>query len=63
MNWKFFVKAALPWIHMAAESFKNQDDNTTGKDDLIGISLDYAANLIEAVISDKPLPKAPEALK
>lgn len=54
---------ALPMISMAAEQFKNKDENTTGQDDMIGISLEYAVKIIEAAINGTPLPKAPDALK
>lgn len=63
MNWKFFVRMALPMISMAAEQFKNKDENTTGQDDMIGISLEYAVKIIEAAINGTSLPKAPDALK
>ena len=63
MNWKFFVRMALPMISMAAETFKNKDENTTGQDDMIGISLEYAVKIIEAVINGTPIPKAPSVLQ
>jgi hypothetical protein len=62
MNWKFFVRAALPFIEMAAENFKNKDENETGQDDMIGLGLEYAAKIIKAAIDGKPVPKAPAAL-
>lgn len=63
MNWKFFVRMALPMISMAAETFKNKDENTTGQDDMIGISLEYAVKIIEAAINGTPMPKAPSVLQ
>lgn len=63
MNWKFFVRMALPMILMAAETFKNKDENTTGQDDMIGISLEYAVKIIEAAINGTPIPKAPSVLQ
>jgi len=63
MNWKFFVRMAIPFLRSGAESFRNQDPNDTGRDDMIGLSLEYAADLIEAVINHQPLPKAPDTLK
>lgn len=64
MNWKFFVQMALPLLRAAGESKKNEDENTTGKDDLIGVSLVYAADLIEAVLKNKTdMPKAPPSLR
>lgn len=63
MNWKFFIRLALPYLEMAAEHFENKDENTTGQDDMIGISLRYAKKLIEAAINGTEAPKAPEALR
>lgn len=64
MNWKIFVRMLLPMLRMAGESKKAEDENQTGKDDLIGVSLIYAADLLEALLADKPkLPKVPDALK
>lgn len=64
MNWKMFIRMALPMLRMAGESKKAEDDNTTGRDDLIGVSLVYAADLLDAILADKPkLPKAPDALR
>lgn len=63
MNWKFFVRMALPMISMAAEQFKNKDENDTGQDDMIGVSLEYAVKIIEAAINGTPTPKAPSVLK
>lgn len=60
--WKIFVKMAIPFIRMGAEQFKNQDANATGKDDLIGNSLDYCANLLESITENKELPKVPAEL-
>ena len=61
--WKILVRMAVPFIRSAGEAKKAEDSNTTGKDDLIGVSLVYAADLLESLATDKPLPKAPEALK
>ncbi len=61
--WKVLIKMALPLLHSAGEAKKAEDENTTGKDDAIGVSLIYAADLLDALISDKPLPKAPDVLR
>ena len=62
--WKMFVKMAIPVIHAAGEAYKGQDDNDTGRDDLIEVSLVYVADLLQAIVSDKPeLPKAPAILQ
>jgi hypothetical protein len=54
----------LPLLRQAGESKKAEDENSTGKDDLIGTSLVYAADLLDAILADKPkLPKAPDVLK
>lgn len=64
MNWKMFVRMVLPMLRMAGESKKAEDENTTGKDDMIGTSLVYAADLLDAILADKPkMPKVPDALK
>lgn len=54
---------ALPMIRMAGEDFKNQDANTTGKDDMIGIGMVFAADFLEAALLGTELPKVPDALK
>ena len=61
--WKILVKMALPLLRSAGEEKKAEDENTTGKDDAIGVSLIYAADLLEALVSNKELPKAPKELK
>lgn len=63
MNWKFFVRLALPYLEMAAEYFADKDENDIGQDDMIAISLRYAKSLIEAAINGTTAPKAPEALR
>jgi hypothetical protein len=62
MNWKIFIRMALPMLRIAGENKKAEDENTTGKDDLIGISLIYAADLLDALLSNKEIPKAPKVL-
>ena len=63
MNWRILVKWALPMLRMAGESKKAEDGNSEGRDDLIGVSLIYAADLLDAILSDKPnIPKAPQIL-
>lgn len=61
--WKTLVKMALPLLRSAGEEKKAEDENSTGKDDAIGVSLVYAADLLDALVSNKPLPKAPEVLR
>lgn len=64
MNYKMFLRMLLPMLRMAGEAKKAEDTNTTGKDDLIGTSLVYAADLLDAILTDKPtLPKAPVMLR
>ena len=65
ISWKFFVRAAVPFVRMAAEQFKNQDADSVGKDDLIGVALSFAADILDWALSDNPgpAPKAPSALK
>ncbi len=63
MSWKFFVQMAIAPIHYAAQTFRNQDANDTGKDDIIGITLDYVADVLSAVVTDRPIPPAPAAIR
>jgi len=64
MNWKFLLQLALPMIRHAGESKKAEDSNNTGKDDLIGVSLVYVADLVDAILNDaNQMPKAPAQLK
>lgn len=63
MNWKLFIRMALPLLRAAGEAKKAEDSNTTGKDDLIGVSMVYAADLLDALVSDKTPPKAPSELR
>lgn len=62
--WKVLAGMAIPMIRMAGESKKNEDPGTSGKDDLIGVSLVYAADLLDWIVNNKPTqPPVPEALK
>ncbi len=61
--WKTIVRMALPLVRAAGESKKAEDENTTGKDDMIGVSLVYAADLLDALVSGKDIPKAPSVLR
>ena len=61
--WKILVRMAVPFIRSAGEAKKAEDENTTGKDDLIGVSLCYAADLLDALANDKDAPKAPAELR
>ncbi len=64
MNWKTFARMAVPFIRAAGESKKNEDADNTGRDDMIGSSLVYAADLLDAILADKPtLPKVPKHLQ
>jgi len=63
MNWKTLLTFLLPMLEMAGIEYKNRDENDTGKDDAIGASLVYAAQLLKAILTGKDLPKAPEVLR
>lgn len=63
MNWKTILKLVLPMIEAAGEDKKAEDENDTGKDDAIGVSLVYAAQLLRAILTNKDLPKAPKELR
>lgn len=60
--WKYFARMAIPMIESAGEAKQAEDENSTGRDDLIGISLVYAAQLLQAIVSGKEIPKAPKVL-
>lgn len=63
MNWKFFVMLIVPMIRAAGEQKKAEDRNESGRDDLIGISLVYCADLLTAVVSGSAvLPDVPGRL-
>lgn len=63
--WKILIVGSLPALRVAAESFRNADENDTGKDDLIGVTLDYACDLLEWIIAPRTIapPEAPNVLK
>ncbi len=61
--WQILLMGILPTVRMSAELFKNQDENTTGRDDLIGVSLAYGADLLEWAVSPRtPQPPAPPSV-
>lgn len=49
--WKVLLKMALPLLRGAGEDYREQDENDTGKDDLIGYTLIYIADLGTAVLT------------
>ena len=61
--WKVLVRMALPLLLQAGEEKQAEDENTTGKDDAIGISLVYVSKLLAALVNNKELPKAPPVLR
>lgn len=63
MNWKFFAQIGIGYIRGAGEKYKAEDSNNTGSDDLKGIALCFAADLVESIIQDKEFPKVPTVLK
>lgn len=62
-GWKMWTQMAIPALRNAGLAKKNEDANNTGKDDIIGSTLVYVADLLDALISDSELPKAPAFLK
>lgn len=62
-SWKFFVRMAIGPIASAGSYFVNKDSNEVGQDDLIGKTLLYVADILNALVIDKPAPKAPEFLR
>jgi hypothetical protein len=61
--WKILANMAIPAITGAGEMKKAEDENTTGKDDAIGVALVFCADLLNALINGKPVPKVPDALR
>lgn len=63
LNWQMFAGMAVPFIRAAGLAKENEDSNNTGQDDLIGMSLVYVADLLQALIDGKAaLPKPPASL-
>ena len=56
---KSFIAASPQPIRYAADYVRSLDHNEHGLDDCVATALDYAANLIDAIINQKPLPPAP----
>lgn len=65
MNWRFFAMMAAGMLRSAGFAKIAEDSNDTGKDDMIGQGLVYAANLIEWLLSGATgtKPTIPSALK
>lgn len=65
MNWKFFAMMAAGMLRSAGVAKQAEDENTTGKDDVIGQGLVYAANLIEWLTTGATgsKPSVPEGLR
>jgi hypothetical protein len=65
MNWKFFAIMAAGMVRSAGFAKQAEDENTTGKDDILGQGLVYAANLLEWLATGMAgnKPTAPDALK
>ena len=61
--WKILARMAIPFIRSAGVAMENQDADNVGQDDLIGISLVYAADLLDAITSGKTPPTAPAQLQ
>jgi hypothetical protein len=60
--WKILANMAIPAIRGAGEAKKAEDVNTTGKDDIIGTGLVFAADLLNAFVNHVPIPKVPDSL-
>jgi hypothetical protein len=61
--WKIIAQMAIPIIRQAGIAKEQEDANDTGKDDLEGVSLVYAADLLNALVNGTSPPKAPAALR
>ncbi len=62
-GWKTLLGMVLPMLESIGQAKIAEDENSTGKDDVIGQSLVFAAKLLRAILEDKPLPKAPNVLR
>jgi len=63
-TWKVLLNMLMPMLESIGNAKINEDENSTGKDDMIGEGLLYAVKLLRAINAgaDK-LPKAPAMLK
>lgn len=62
-GWKVLLNMLLPMLESIGQAKIAEDANSTGKDDLIGESLVFAAKLLRAIVEGKDLPKAPNGLR
>lgn len=60
--WMVLLAMALPLAKAAGIQKINEDENNTGKDDIIGISILYGVSLFEAIVNGKEVPMAPKEL-
>lgn len=51
-----WLKRGLPFLRLGAAELADYDDNTTGTDDTLARWLDYAADVIEAIVFGRPIP-------
>lgn len=63
LNWQMFASMATPFIRAAGIAKENEDTNATGKDDQIGMTLVYIADLLDSLIQGTTQPKIPDSLK
>lgn len=61
--WRVIAGMAIPLVRMAGVQKQNEDIGTSGKDDLIGTSLVYAADLLDWIVNNKKQPAVPESLR
>lgn len=62
-GWKMLLKMVLPMLESIGEAKIAEDENDTGKDDIIGQSILYAIKIFKAVLDGKDVPKAPAILR
>lgn len=59
MNWNFFATLAAGMLESAGIAKQNEDENNTGKDDVIGDALVFAAKFLRWLATGA-LGKAPK---
>ncbi len=63
MNWKILVTLGTAYLRAAGEAKKAEDTNTTGKDDATGVIMVFAADVTDALVLGRKLPKIPAEYK
>ncbi len=51
-NWKMLLQMVLPMLEMIGTSKINEDDNDTGKDDILGQSILFGVKIFRAILAN-----------